>query len=206
MRCLLTAALLLVCSTSAFAQAGKDKDEPPAVFPQVGSDIPGPFSPYNATGKRKGRFHCLVTQHELNPAAMVIVRGVEMTEPLKLLLVKLDGAIEKNPNTRLAGFAVFVTDQVKDLLDPANDDKLEELEKKLEDVQRDGALKHVTLALDLKDKLVKYKFEDSVDVVVVLYSRFRTVSFHSMTRDQLTEAKVKEILGEVAEKLGAKRG
>ena len=203
MRRLLTAVLVLVFSSSAFAQAGKG-DPPPPVFPQIGSDIPGPFSPYNATGKRKGRFHCLITQHELNPAAMIIVRGVEMTDPLKYLLVKLDAAVEKNPNTRLGGFAVFVTDKSKNLVRD-EENLVEGLEKQLEDIQRDAALKHVTLALDLKDKLERYKFDDTADVIVVLYNRCKTVSFHSMTRDQLTEAKAKEILGEVAEKLGAKR-
>ena len=42
-------------------------------------------------------------------------------------------------------------------------------------------------------------------IIVLLYDRFRTVSFHSLTRDQLTKDKANEILGEVAMKLGAKR-
>jgi hypothetical protein len=138
---------------------------------------------------------------------MVVVRGTEITEPLKFLLVKFDAAVEKNPNTRLASFAIFLTDQVKEIAakDGDDDDKREELEKKLEDVQRDAGLKRVTLALATKKMLEKYQIADTAEVVVLLYHRYRVVSHHSLTREQLTEEKAKEILGEVAEKLGARR-
>ena len=59
-----------------------------------------------ATGKKKGKYQCLITEHELNPTVMVLVRGAEVTEPLKYLLVKLNNAIDRNSNTRLAGFAI----------------------------------------------------------------------------------------------------
>jgi hypothetical protein len=191
---LLVFLVLLVAAPAAPAQAPK--------YPAPGSDLPGPFYSYMATGKRKGKFHCLVTEHELNPVVMVIVRGVEKNEPLRNLLTKLNNAVDRNPNARLASFAVFLTDRIKDLA--REDDNREELEKKLEDVARDANLQHVTVALDLQDRLQKYKVEEA-DIVVILYNRYRVVSFHSLKRDQLTDAKAKEILGEVAEKLGARR-
>ena len=40
---------------------------------------------------------------------------------------------------------------------------------------------------------------------MLLYNRYRVATFHAMTKEQLTEDKAKEILGEVAEKLGARR-
>src|SRR5205823_5744957 len=101
MRRILFPVLLLVIVSTASAQ---EKKTP--VFPEPGSDIPGPFHTYNASGKKKGRFHCLVSEHELNPVVMVIVRGTEVSVPLRYLLVKLDNAIKNNPNSRLSGFAV----------------------------------------------------------------------------------------------------
>ena len=40
---------------------------------------------------------------------------------------------------------------------------------------------------------------------MILYNRYRVVSYHAFKGDQFTEEKAKQILGEVAEKLGAKR-
>src|SRR5688500_15680358 len=108
--CLLSLLALSLSGSLGFAQTEKAPE-----FPQPGSDVPGPFYAYMATGKKKGKFHCLVTEHELNPVAMVIVRGTDMTEGLKYLLVKLNNAVDRNPNTRLASFAVFTTDKLKDL-------------------------------------------------------------------------------------------
>src|SRR5205085_10704865 len=100
-------------------------------FPQQGSNIPGPFSPYNVTGKKRGHYHCLVSEYDLNPVVMVVVRGVEDKDGgLRQLLVKLDNLADKNPNTRLASFAVFVTGTVKDLA--REDDQREELARKAE--------------------------------------------------------------------------
>jgi hypothetical protein len=199
--------LIVVTLALLTAASGHTEDKSAPAYPAPDSDIPGPFTCYIATGLRKGKFHCLVTYHELNPVAMVIVRGTELTEPLKYLLVKLDTAVEKNPNTRLASFVVFLTDKIKEFpaRDNQDDDERENLEKALEDIQRDANLKHLTLALSIKKMLEKYKLDDKAEVVVLLYNRYRTVAHYSLTREELTEAKAKEILGDVASKLGARR-
>src|SRR5829696_10119475 len=101
------------------------QDAPPraAAYPQPGSDIPGPFAAYNVTGRKKDYFHCLVSEHDLNPVVMVIVRGTEVPPALKYLLGKLDNRVQKNPNVRLAGFAVFHSDRLENV---ARDDDLRE--------------------------------------------------------------------------------
>src|SRR4051794_37516308 len=197
------------CYVVAFLLAALAQPTKAPVFPEAGSDLPGPFYSYIATGKKKGKFHCLITEHDLNPVVMVMVRGVEMTEPLKYLLVKLDNAVDRNPNSRLASFFIFHTDKIKDLArEDALNDKTgtirEEMEKKVDDIARDTNLKHISLALDITDRLQKYK-ADSGDVVVLLYNRYRVVSFHALKKNELTEAKAKQILGEVAKDLGATR-
>src|SRR3954471_23723981 len=135
MRSLLSVLLLCLAGPPAPAQSGT-----PPPFPQVGSDLPGPFYSYMATGKKKGKYQCLITEHELNPTVMVLVRAAEMTEPLKYLLVKLNNAIDRNSNSRLAGFAIFLSDQIKDLAgaDGRDDEEREAMEKKLEDIARDA--------------------------------------------------------------------
>src|SRR5438270_13432403 len=101
---------VLVLGAVALAQ-----DDPTPKFPEPGSDIPGPFHVYNITGKKKGNYHCLVSEFGLNPVVMIVVRGVEDKDGLQPLLKNLDDLIEKNPNTRLAGFAVFLSSTLKDV-------------------------------------------------------------------------------------------
>lgn len=171
-------------------------------YPQPGSDLPGPFHAYNVTGKKKGTFHCLVSRHDLNPVVMVVVRGTKLTDELKYLLTKIDNAVDKNFRSRLAAFVVFLPENVKDVA--REDDAREKIEAELEDQLKE--LKHVTVAFDAREKLGKYKIDDQAEAFVLLYNQYRVVSAHSLTKDQLTMDKVKAILGEVAEKLGARRG
>jgi hypothetical protein len=212
-------------------------------YPQPGSDIPGPFTVYNVTGPFKGEYHCPVCEHGLDPVVMIVVKGTELADEkaqknLDYLITKLDNAVQKNTNIRLASFVVFLSDQLQDLA--RDDDVREDLARKLTDrfpsvaktdVARDavkaklkeGQLanldvtavenalreinreKHVTLALDKQGKLPRYQIGDKTDVFILLYNKYRVVSVHQLSKEQLTEEKAKEILGEVAEKLGAKR-
>ena len=78
-----------------------------------------------------------------------------------------------------------------------------------------GALAHAEEAPEHRPECVQHAAHDFLpgasknvyesDIVVRLYQRYRVVSFHALKKDDLTEAKAKQILGEVAEKLGARR-
>jgi hypothetical protein len=180
-------------------------------YPQPGSDIPGPFSPYNVNGRKKDHFHCLVCQHGLNPVVMVVVRGVEDKDGgLKALLGKLDNMVDKNPNTRLASFAVFLSDTLKDTA--RDDNQREKLVQKMEGLFPPGGYQHMVLALDTPARLARWKLAADADVTIVLYNKYRTVAVHGLTWDQLKPGeggalppKVKEVLSEVGEKFGATR-
>ncbi len=197
---------VLILGAVALAQ-----DDPPPTFPKPGSDIPGPFHVYNLTGNKKGKYHCLVSEFGLNPVVLVIVRGVEDKDGgLQELLVKLDNLIDKNPNTRLASFAVFLSSTLKDVA--REDDQREKLTKKIEDIFKAGSgPKHIVLALDTPKKLAKWPLDK--DVIVVLYNEYRTLAVHNLTWEQLKPSekdklseKAKEILDDVRRKFGANRG
>jgi hypothetical protein len=174
---------------------------PACVFAQAtpSSNIPGPFTVYNVTGKHKGHYHCQVSENGLNPVVMIVVRGIEWKN--SALLAKLDGIIAKNPNSRLAGFVVFLSNTLKDV---AKDDKEREaIEPKLEDVGR--SLKHLTVCLAEPAKLAAWKLNPDTDVTVVLYKDLRTVAVYNLSWEQIEEkpdqkelpAKVKEILDQI---------
>jgi len=200
---------LLLLGAVAMAQ-----DDPTPKFLKPGSDIPGPFHVYNVTGKKKGHYHCLISEFGLNPVVMIVVRGVEeKNDGLRQLLKKLDNLIDKNPNTRMAGFVVFLSGTLKDVA--RDDDQREKLSKKVEDLFKAGSgLQHLVLALDTPKKLAKWPLDKDADIIVVLYNEYRTVAVHNLTWEQLKpppgkealSEKVKEILDEVRRKFGANRG
>jgi hypothetical protein len=168
-----------------------------------GNNLPGPFHPFNATGPRKGNFHCLVSEYDLEPVVMIVARNLELSEPFKGLLQQLDNAIAKNPAVRLRGFVVFLRDDLPDVVQ--NDDKREELASKLEDAAKGLDLKHVVLCLDSKSDLEKYALDEGAAATVVLYHKLKVVAHESLSREELTTAKVQEIMTQVADRLGARR-
>ena len=190
--------------------SGKKKDAPLT----VGNELPGPFHPYNVTGENKQRFHCLVSEHGLEPTVLIFYKNVDFSDPLPALLKRLDAAIAKNPNTRLGAFAVFLPDDLPDVTgskekdDAANnknDDARLELEKKVEGFATDMKLKNVVLCLDDKSDVAKYRLDDANLVAVVLYSKLKIVAVHALPKSDFTDATVEKIMAEVADKLGAKR-
>src|SRR5438874_419347 len=95
---------------------------------RVGANVPGPFHPYNVTGRygprkemdkeeeTEGRYHCPLTEHAEDPMVLVFTRDVEVGDKIKSLMQKLDNATAKNTNVRLAATVVFLEKQ-----DPAPD-------------------------------------------------------------------------------------
>jgi hypothetical protein len=174
---------------------------------QVGKNVPGPFHPYNVTGPHKGHFHCLVSEHGLDPMVMIFLRGLEFSEPLDKLLGKLDLAIDKNPNVRLAAFAVFLPGELSDVVGTSDkaDDLRIELGKKVQARAEQLKLKHVALCLDNKADLEKYDLDDANTATVVLYNKYAIVDVFPLTKDKFTDAAVDRIMAAVGEKLGATR-
>src|SRR5262245_49089399 len=126
-------ALLVLGVSADVPPAGKDKDAPPpgkeapkdepSKDEGDPADLPGSFHPYNVTGPHKGRFHCLISEHGLDPMVMIFHKNVEFGDPLPDLLKKLETAIEKNPSVRLGSFVVFLPEDLPDLVgtNDAND-------------------------------------------------------------------------------------
>jgi hypothetical protein len=205
--------LSLAVPAAAVASAA-DKDDKPAEKSdksldaglQPGKDeIGGPFLPYNVTGKEKhrGKFHSLVSEHGLDPVVLVFVRGVEPGDFVKDLLQKLDALAAKYEPLRLTVVAVFLTDDVKDLV--KDDAKREEAAGKVMDTV--GKLEHVAAALDvLPDVKDAYKLNDNAELTVMLYNKFRVETNRAFAAGTLDEAGVGSVVDEINRKLDALRG
>jgi hypothetical protein len=162
-----------------------------------GNDLPGPFTPYNLTGKHAGRFHCLVCQNGLNPVVLVLIRGTDVDAATRALLEQLDKAVKANEKARLGGFAVFIDDQVRDLV--ADDEQRDDLVKKVEDAA--PKLERLVLALESKKNLDKYPLDEEAALTLVLYNRLKIVDVKTFAKGKLDPASVKTLVAEAVEKL-----
>ncbi len=216
--CLLSLSVFMAMSAAADDPPTAKKNDTPTKKDdaplKVGNNLPGPFQPYNVTGVHKQRFHCLISERDLDPVVMIFYKNVDFSAPLPDLLKRLDAAIAKNPDARLGSFVVFVSDDLPDVAggidkneetNSKNDDARIELEKKIEAAASDMKLKHVVLCLDSKTDVQKYQLDDANLVTVVLYAKLKVVAVHALPKSDFTEAAVEKIMTEVAEKLGAKR-
>jgi hypothetical protein len=188
------------------------KDDTPL---KAGNNLPGPFHPYNVTGPHKQRFHCPISDHGLRPMVLIFYKNVDFSEPLPKLLKRLDTAIDKNAETRLGAYAVFVPDDMPDVLGSSNDkdqdanskndDARLEWEKKIEQSGADMKLQHVVLCLDTKADVKKYELSDENLITVVLCSKLKIASVYALPKSDFTDAAIDKIMADVADKLGAKR-
>lgn len=181
---------------------------------KVGSNLPGPFHPYNVTGPHKQRFHCPVSDHGLEPMVLIFYKNIDFSDPLPNLLKRLDAAIDKNMDLRLGAFVTFLPDNLSDVLgskednqdvNSKNDDARLEMEKKIEQNAADMKLKHVVLGLDTKSDVAKYQLNDDNLITVVLYVKLKIVAVYALPKSDFTDAAVEKIMTDVADKLGAKR-
>lgn len=167
-----------------------------------GMELPGSFQAYNVNGRFKGRFHCLVCQHGLNPVAAVFVRGSDDLEGVSALLQGLETAVKnkKNEKARLAAFAVFTDEQLPDVV--SNDDKRDEVAKKLDDMA--AKLDRVTVALESKSNLEKYQLNPDADVTLILYDKLKVVEIKKLAKGKLTKESVPALVNEIVTKLVGK--
>jgi hypothetical protein len=190
MNAYLTTALILF-SASALA-ADQPADAKGAL--KQGANLPGTFLPYNATGPFRGRFHCLISDYGLEPTILLFVRDTDSPDSLNDLLKQIDARIDKNPVARLHAFAVFLTDNKTDLV--TDNDKRDQLARKLEDLGNGLMLKHVVLCLDTPKDIDQYGLGEQWGLGV-LYQKFRIISAHTLSKESGPEAE--KLLGNIDE-------
>lgn len=183
----------------------KEKDKPAAAKKgelKPGEELPGPFQPYNLNGRFKGRFHCLVCEHGLNPTAAIFVRGTDDLDGVGALLQGLEAAlkIKKNEKARLGAFAVFVDEQLPDVV--ANDEKREDVSKKLEDLA--AKVDRVAVAVESKGNLDKYRLDPDTEVTLILYDNLKVAEVKHEAKAKLTKERVPALVNEIVTKLVGK--
>jgi hypothetical protein len=207
------------------------KDKSPAERPKVklaaGENVSANFHPYNVTaavapkadpeedggGKKKiayttkGKFHCPITEYDLDPVVMLFARGnLDEAAGFRELLQKTDAAIERNPGVRLRSFVVFIADDIVNVV--TDDDKREEAAKKIQKLADELKLRHVVLTLASKADVAPYPLDPGTALTAVLYKNLRIEAVHRVPLDKLEKAggaAAKAVLADVAGKLKATR-
>jgi hypothetical protein len=233
----LLATLLLVWTLRAGDEPKPDPEKPDAPpakdKAKASDDLPGPFRPFNISGRGvervnqeirkfrkqdekdksrepdRGTFHCLVSEHGLNPVVMVLVRGTDPSPALLDLLKKLDAAVEKNQNARLASFVVFLTEKMVDgkIIDLVEmDDEREEEVAQVEARTKNAELKNLAVALDVYPTIKElFKLRDDAEVTVIIYNKLKVLSTLAFPKDELNEAGVQKVLDTLNTQLAAIR-
>jgi hypothetical protein len=195
-------ALALILTTASAQDKQPDKQPVPKEGLKAGMELPGEFQPYNLNGKFRGRFHCLVCERGLNPSVLVFVRGTDDLQGLTALFQGLNEAVKnkKNEKARLGAFAVFTDEQLPDVV--ADDDKRDDVTKKLDDLA--AKLDRVVVSLESKANLDKYHLKPDPEVVIVLYDKLKVVDVIGKARGSLTKESVPGLVKEIVTKLVGK--
>ena len=207
--------------------ADKDKKLPAL---RVGANVPGPFHPYNVTGRFgpqrikdkttqkeedvEGRYHCPVTEHGEDPMVLVFTRDLEVGDKLKSLLQKLDTVTAANKDkVRLGATVVFLDKELPEVVgsSDATDDRRRELAASLREkfagmFKEDNPFtkqKLVVVCIGSDADLAKYELDRNHKATVVLYNKLEIRAVHDV--EDLDDARIDAIMQDVADKLGAKR-
>src|SRR5262245_61791556 len=78
---------------------------------QDGQLVPGIFPSFNVNGAHAKQLHCLFSEHDLYPAVGIIAFKLpeKPTDPLAVLLQKLDPRVADNKASHFGAFAIFLT-------------------------------------------------------------------------------------------------
>jgi hypothetical protein len=151
--------------------------------PQTGDEIPGPFHPLNLTGAKAGEKNCLVCQNGGNPVAMIFAR--EVSEPLAVLVKKIDAATGEHKDAKMGSFVVFLTDS-------------EDLNKHVSEWAAKENIKNTILAVDNPAGPKGYKVAKDADVTVVLYTNRAVKANYSFAKGELKEKDIDAIVSDVS--------
>lgn len=140
----------------------------------------------------ENKYHCLITEFDLDPVVMLFARGVNASEGFKELLTKLDAACAKYRVRRLRAFVVFLDNDLKTFNEvqpdkrKKQDAKLKEMAGNARKMADELKLKNVTLTIGALDDaaLKQYDLKD-VALTAVLYRALRIRNSHEFNTDEL---------------------
>src|SRR5262249_16641256 len=151
----------------------------------------------------KGKYHCLVSEYNLDPVVMIFARGVEDNKAFVAALKKIDAAIEKHPALHVRCFVVFLDKSVAKGME--DDDARDNMKEKVEAGYGSWTPRQVVLTVAGTDDVKKYDLDATTPVTAVLYHKLRVKAIHKLNKDALEKEDsevVTKLLKDVHDKLG----
>jgi hypothetical protein len=153
----------------------------------VGDNLPGPFHSLVAySGEEPSLVGKKTDFTEMyGQGSVVLVFARQMTDPLAMLVKRLDAEAGKHKPTKLRVVAVLLSD----------DDAVETNLKELGEQQ---GIKHAQLAMMEPDGPRPYKLSKAADVTVLLYKRWKVEANHAFEKGELGEKDIEKIVAEAS--------
>lgn len=180
----------------------------------VGQDVPGTLHPYNITVRvdptpdpmpgvkekrsTKHRYHCLITEYDMDPVVMLVARNLDDSAGFRSLVQSLNTLVETNGRGRLRAFIVALYDDLTDVV--TQDEKRDELADRLDKWAADTKLTGVVVTLAAPKDLAKFKIDETAALTAIVYHKLKVVAIRSVGRDKLEAAdgpEAKAILADV---------
>jgi hypothetical protein len=177
---------------------------------QENQSLPGIFPSFCVNGAHAKSVHCLFCEHELYPGVGIIAFKLpeKPSEPLAVLLQKLEARVADNKAAHFGAFAILLTLNKTLEEDPTGGDAVGAAEGLIKDLM----LKEVTLGLEHKDTAPLATFGINKDnpgdseITVLVYRGHKIERRFTFTSaKKMTDADVNEILAAVDKTLPPKK-
>ena len=147
----------------------------------------------------KHKYHCLITEYDMDPVVMLVARNLDDSAGFRDLLQKLNTLVDTNQRIRLRAFVVALYDDLTDVV--TQDDKRDELAGRLERLAGDLKLGGVVLTLAAPKDLAKFKLDETAALTAVVYHKLKITAVRDFNRDVLEKPdgpEAKALLGDVS--------
>jgi hypothetical protein len=114
-----------------------------------------------------------------------VIFAREINGPVTSLVKKIDAATAKNSSSRMASFAVFLSDQ-------------EGLDKKLKDLADKEKVKKTALTIDNPAGPESYKIAKDADVTVLLYVKKNVKANYAFKKGELKDNDIEKIVTDLS--------
>jgi hypothetical protein len=113
-----------------------------------------------------------------------VIFAREISKPVTSLVKKIDAATAQNSDSKMASFAVFLSDQ-------------EGLDKKLKEWSDSEKIKKTALTIDNPGGPPSYRIAKDADVTVLLYVHKKVKANYAFKKGQLNSSDIEKIVADL---------
>jgi hypothetical protein len=150
--------------------------------PQVGTKVPGPFSPLNVTGPDAGKNSCLYCRNGAHPVVMIFAR--QLSPQLENLLRRVNDATGAHADDSMGSCAIFCNEAAA-------------LPGQLATFAKQSNMNHTILATCAVSGPPRYKISSEAEVTVLLYNHGTVRANHSFKSGELDQPAVDKIMADL---------